>query len=278
VDEPLEESAPLARCLAAQHCSARCGWYHGLWQHLRLLGLIEPWTRHAGFFRRALRKATAGRTRPRILICGAADYGMLAHVLAAARGRAANWDITVIDLCDTPLALNRWYAKQLGVRIRTRRADILRYRSPRRFDAICTHAFFGRFSPHERIDLAARWRALLKPGGAVITVTPVREGDAGARVGFSAAQARAFAAVVLKAADERGMPDAKRLGRMALAYARRHRVYRVRSLGSLRALLEDAGFNLVRLRRLAPGGAPRCTLHGPTVTGAAYAHVVAVRP
>jgi SAM-dependent methyltransferase len=278
--EPLAESAPLARHLASRRCDARCAWYHGLWQHLRLLGLIEPWTRHARFFRRALRKATAGRARPRILICGAADYAMLAHVLAASAGGMRALDVTVIDLCETPLELNRWYAKRLGVRIKTRRTDILRYRSPARFDVICTHALFGRFSPRERIELAARWRSLLRPGGAVITVTPLREGQDEARVGFSAVEARAFASRVVDAAlrqDAMLGLDTKRLARMALGYAKRHKVYRVRSLRVLRGLFEDCGFTLAYLRRLPRGLAPGRALSGPTVTGADYAHVVALR-
>src|SRR5688572_27639449 len=109
VDEPLAESAPLARKLAPSLCAVdprtgeRCDWQHGLWQTLRLLGLITTPVHHAEFFRGAFAGLEDGA---RILVSGTADYAMLAQVIAVSREAK----ITVLDVCGTSVELNRWYA------------------------------------------------------------------------------------------------------------------------------------------------------------------------
>jgi SAM-dependent methyltransferase len=271
MNEPLERSAPLARAIAAETCRG-CAWYHGLWQYLRLLGAIEPMARHAAFFEDALARLAGA---PRILVCGAADYWMLARVRAAFRGRTSRPLVTVSDLCETPLELNRWYARHAGVRVRTRRCDVFDFHAPGRFDAICTHALFGRFPPERRPALVARWRSLLRPGGVVVTVTPVRPGDTRVPVAFEAERADAFAAAVRAAAEKRAV-DAPALAEAARAYAGRMKVHRVRSDGELRALFGGGGFRIEELSR-APAGGLR-TAAGPTAAGAAYARIVARRP
>ncbi len=270
--ELLRLSAPLARALAKRSCEG-CGWYHGLWQYLRLLDAIEPMSRHAGFFERALRSVRS--REPRILVCGAADYWTYARVLAAFRGRRARPIVVAIDLCETPLALIRWYAKRMGARLSTRRCDVLAFRPSVRFDAICTHAILGRFSPPQRPELMAKWYSLLRPGGAVITVTPMRDGDPDEPVRFTAAQAGDFVARVEEAAKARGL-DVAQLTEDARAYARQFQVYRVPSRASIGALFEGAGYSVERLRSLPP--AARRGQGGPTRAGAEYLQIVARRP
>src|SRR5262245_36311726 len=101
--EPLELSAPLARRLAPQLChkdpasGESCAWQHGLWQYLRILGMNHSPRAHAAFLLEAL--AATARPGMRVLVSGAADYSMLAHVLAATRAA----EVTVLDVCETPL-------------------------------------------------------------------------------------------------------------------------------------------------------------------------------
>ncbi|HVL37158.1 MAG TPA: hypothetical protein VM489_15920 [Burkholderiales bacterium] len=89
VAEPLLESAPLARRLAPQLCRRdprtreTCAAYHGFWQYARILGLGTAPDLHAGFLLDGIARAVSGTRQPRIAISGAADYSMLAHVLAA---------------------------------------------------------------------------------------------------------------------------------------------------------------------------------------------------
>jgi SAM-dependent methyltransferase len=275
--EPLELSAPVAHAAAERLCKG-CGWYHGLWQYLRYLGLIEPMGRHAAFFERELSrlKSQAGT---RILVCGAADYWTYARVLAAFAGRRVAPSITVIDLCETPLLLNRWYARRERARIAARRRDVLEFNPSARFDAICTHAILGRFSPERRRDLMAKWHSLLRPGGVLVTVTPMRPGDPLEPVRFNRKQADDFVAKVERAATTQGLqPPGGVAGLVdqARTYAERFQVYRVPSREVVKNLLEDAGFRIDRLRTLPPAKARGPT--GPTRAGAAYLQTVARRP
>jgi SAM-dependent methyltransferase len=285
IPEPLRESAPLAHALAPTLCRAdpatgeRCAWNHGLWQYLRLFGLVTTPVHHRDFFARALSAPPEGAQPARILVSGSADYAMLAEVLGAMHGRAAS--ITVLDICETPLALNRWYAARLSQPIETQRADILAYDAAQPFDAICTHAFLAMFAPQRRPALLGRWRALLRPGGRVITVNRVRPGFGGAQAGFGAGEVRAFRDAVLARAQ--AMRDVlpiepEALAREAEDYARLQRVYPVRSAEEVRALFEDGGFRIDEFTCAPIERRAQNPIAAPTVPGDAdYVRVVASR-
>jgi hypothetical protein len=260
VREPLAESAPLASRLAPRLC-ADCAWFHGLWQELRLRGLNTTPEHHAAFFRRWIRRA--GRA-PSILISGTADYSLLAQIRPALQRGAR---ITVLDRCATPLELNRWYARRQGIRIATKRIDILDYRPRRRFDVICTHSFLGQFPPRRRARLIAHWYAMLEPGGLVLTINRLRPGAPPGRLGFSQAQAASFEALL----GERHRGAARR-------YARRMGAWPIRSEAELAGLFKRAGFEVAALtaHSLVLQGK---RLSAPTTPGgASYACIAARRP
>jgi len=158
---------------------------HAFWPCLRLAGLAATPDRHAAFYGAAIGALGAAS---RVLVSGAADQGMLACVLSA----APQARVTVIDSCDTPLELNRWYAGRRGAQIETQRASILDYAPPRAFDAICTHSFFGQFPRAGRPRLLAAWHRLLPAGGKVITAHPLRPSGDDAPNRFTAEQERVF--------------------------------------------------------------------------------------
>jgi hypothetical protein len=284
-EEALEVSAPLARRLAPQLCrldpatGERCAWNHGFWQYMRLLGLAIAPEHHAEFLRKTLQPLLAGA--PRVLISGTSDYALLAQLAAIAKAQGGVPAITVLDRCETSLMLNRWYAERVGLVIDTRRADILEFQDEASFDLICTHGFFGYFSPAQRRELVARWHALLLPRGLVVTVNRLRTAAAPERTGFESPQVEAFAKQVRIAAArvrhgiDLGTED---LERAARAYAMRQGVYTLRSLEEVRNLFEEAGFNLGTLYcdPIAPDA--RHPVDAPTVPGSDdYMHVVATR-
>ena len=278
-DEDLAEAARLAREQAPALCyrppggAESCAWLHGLWPTLRLLGLASEPALHAAFLRGAL-AATEG-PRPRILLSGAADQALLALALAAFAGRAP--EFTVLDVCETPLMLNRRYAGRAGAAVSTARADILAFRPAAPFDAICTHAFLSHFDPPRRMALAAAWHALLRPGGRVVTVNRLRPGLDAQWVGFSLDQIWAYRARVEEAAKKAPV-DYPGLGRAVETYARRQAVFPIGSEHELRELFEGAGFAIEHLAVGPMDNAPKPGFSVPTMPGNDdYARVIAVR-
>lgn len=280
------ESAAIAQSVAERMCrfnaeaGESCAWYHGFRMYLRALGLAVSPQDHAEFYRNAV-AAMAGQTHPlRVLVSGAVDYSMAAHVFWAAEESGVDVDVTVVDVCETPLYLNRWYSQREELPIATVHADILSYAPTRPFDLVCTNSFLGQFAPHQRPKLIEQWRSLLVPGGRVVTVTPVRPGSGAGLVGFSAEEAQKLRDVVVEAAE--GCPqelgcDPHELARLTEAFAARMRIHPVRSLDEIRELFEAGGLTVKHLSS-APIGGGHAGLSGPAVSRrVAYASVIASR-
>jgi hypothetical protein len=254
--EPLELSAPLARRLAAQLChkdpvtGLDCSWNHGFWQYLRLMELAVTPAHQADFYHRAFQSITGRSGMPRILISGTTDYSMLAHVLAIYRKRGLEPVMTVVDICETSLLLNRWYAERVSATVACSRSDILEYDSEASFDAVCTDSFLGQFSPDERSHLLTKWHQLLRPDGTVITVTRVRATADTAQIGFSPEQAQAFRAAILREAGS--IPalrneDPAEIARAADLYLKKQRTWPIRSREEVQQLFERCGFRVDEL-------------------------------
>lgn len=287
VDEPVVESAPLAHWIAERLCRTdpatgeSCAWYHGFWQYLRALDLATTPAHHADFLRDAFQMAAGERSRLRVLISGAIDYSMLAHVLWACGLNGVTPEVTVVDICDTPLFLNHWYARRVGCRIRSFRSDVLDHPAEAAYDVVCTHSLLGQFAPARRHELVARWRQALRPGGRVITVNRIRPAGGTGPVGFSSQQARALREAVMRLSPQQReqleiLPD--ELVRGAELYAARRRPYPIRSREDLAVLFEEAGFTLEHLSCAPLAAAHATAVSGPTIAGGAeYAHIVARR-
>ena len=253
VEEPLLESAPIAWRMAPQLCRSNpagedCSAMHRTWQYLRLLGLVGSIDKRATFYHEAL--GALANNAQRVLICGAADYAMLAQVLAAFRSRGIEPDVTMIDLCETPLILNRWYAERVSCSIQTVQGDILKHETATSYDAVCTDAFFGRFAPGQWPVLIEKWRQLLRPGGRVITASRLRSGPSGTAVGFSDGAAQRLHAAVLDQAGRLGISlpvDPTALAAQAALFAARHVTHAVTSTDAMRGLFERGGFRVSNL-------------------------------
>jgi hypothetical protein len=138
VYEPLTRTAALSRRLADHHCSG-CAWYHGFWPYLRIFGMAASPDRHQDFFLGALGGAATGTGASRVLVSGAADSSMLAHVVEAWRGAGGSApQVTVLDRCPTPGMVSNWYAQLGGFEISTAVADVVGYTPAEPFDVVCT--------------------------------------------------------------------------------------------------------------------------------------------
>jgi SAM-dependent methyltransferase len=285
--EPLGVSAPLARELAARLCcrdpasGETCAWTHGFRQYLRLLSMVAAPEDQASFYEQALVPLARTQRPVRILVSGAADYGMLACVLRIFRKHGREPDVTVLDLCETPLALSRWFGEHENFPVKTHAGSILEYRDAEKFDAICTHAFLGQFPAAGRAKLVSNWLRLLKPGGLVATVNRIRPGAAGEQHGFTAEQAAEFVSEVHRRAQNVGaLPgiETEEILRMARDYAARMRGWTVHSAEEIRSLFEAAGFDIEVLSTGRVEARNGHRLSGPTIPGGAqYVRVMARR-
>jgi hypothetical protein len=229
---------------------------------------------HADFYMARLRRLIRAGARS-VLVSGTVGYGMPAIVFAAFAAEQVTGNVTVLDLCETPLRLCRWYADRIGVDIETAAADILDYAPGPRFDAICTHAFFGFFDDLARSRLVAGWRDMLLPGGEVLTMNRLRP-DATRQVGFSPIEGEEFAERVVTEMRRRGMTDEAVIAEtldLARDYPAYHLVYPVTSERSFAAPFIDSGFDVdVGTVTTLDGSAT-----GPTVRGGTYVTIVARR-
>jgi SAM-dependent methyltransferase len=170
VDEPLSSSAPIAYDIAREFCRAGepandCRAYHAIWQYLRLTDVIRS-VRSDGplYVATAVRQARQGRLR-RVLICGSADYSMLAYLGHAGRQAGVAPQFDLVDRCDTSLHMNRWYAEQRGLSLRTFNANIMEFSPDQPYDFICAHSFLVWMKYDDRPVLIKRWHDWLRPGG-----------------------------------------------------------------------------------------------------------------
>jgi SAM-dependent methyltransferase len=245
IDEPLAESAWLAMDWSKTLCRD-CAAYHGAWQVLRVLGVLNSMRSDDDFLVSRLHSEMQRGAR-KILISGAADYALQARIMAVARYLDIIPEITVIDLCETPLALNTWYATRAGTDIETVKGNILEYRNAKNFDLVCTHSFLPFFSPAERTQLLRSWWNCLNEGGAVITAQRVRPHEKSERHGFSDRQAQAFGERAFELAEEnfnRLNIEPAYARRLAHDYAAGRSTYALRSRDELKLLFEQCGFTL----------------------------------
>ena len=148
VEELLRLSAPLAFAWADRFCASSCRWHHGIWQYLRILGLVSSAARHREFFEAEITPLTNTDGFRRVLISGAVDYGMLDVVLRAYGD--ATLELTAMDICQTPMKTCLWYAERQGISVATAVGDVLAFEAAEPFDIVCSHSFLQFFTPASR--------------------------------------------------------------------------------------------------------------------------------
>jgi SAM-dependent methyltransferase len=212
------------------------------------MGVITSIRVNTDFLVETFEALAADGSHGNVLISGTADYGMLAH-LRHGYG-SAPFQATVLDLCETPLFLNRWYGGRYGTSVATVRSDVLEHETAEVFDVICTHNFLGRFDPTSRRRVIAKWRALLRPGGALVTTQRVEPNLAPESQQEADERAHRLRDRVLAAAAARSWstPDAEAIGNAAYeGWRRRADIHRIRTTREITDALTNEGFDVVRL-------------------------------
>jgi SAM-dependent methyltransferase len=254
LDTAVAQSAPVGWRAASMLCNrdpesgAACLAYHSSWQYLLLMGVRNSTYPDTPFLLDTFRAfARAGNRR--ILVSGSADYAMLAHILRAYDLENATPDVTVIDRCETPLTLNRWYAERVGATVELKQYDAISFADTKPFDIVCTHSFIGWFSPEDRERLVAQWAANLRPGGHVVTTRRIRKATSGGgKHGYDAEELERFERKVRTAAvAHRDVIDVDLEGIVSAAVedARSRVRYTMTSEDELAALFERHGLRVV---------------------------------
>ncbi len=248
---------------------------------MRLLDYGSSPAIHKAFYIDGLSRLAQREEPARILVSGAADFAMLEVVLESFKHCKTTPLVTVVDRCETPLTLCRWYAGKAQREIETTASDILDYRDADGFDAIVTHSFLGSFAPEDRPKLLAGWYALLRPGGIAMTINRLREQESGAPVTFSAGQSEAFLDRLrtdLSALIDYLDCSADEIVAMGDTYLRRKRSFPVSHKEELISLFQNAGFVLEQCSALETGDPGLSRPVGPTMPGGAnYMKIIALR-
>ena len=279
IQEPLIESAMLARQWSESLCES-CAPYHGAWQVLRLLGVLNSMCSDDDFLISQLLVAI-GNGAQNILVSGAADYALQARITAVAKRLKASPEITIVDLCKTPLELNRWYSERTGIRVNPVHENILQYRNPGHFELICTHSFLPFFSPDERIELLKTWWDCLLPGGAVLTAQRVRPKDNSELHGFTKPQQEAFGQRAYELADAQYVQlgiDPEMARCLAMEYAASRSTYVLRDEQELSQLFLQQGFEFERFTAPGEGQIEKDLPSTPTQPGHHRMRILARKP
>jgi SAM-dependent methyltransferase len=291
--EPLEASASFTRELSIACCepdteSRGCASYHGFWPYMRLMGLGKTLSGQADLYREAIQGTARQWQRhpvasPRhVLVSGSVDYCILAHAHHALSQVDQPANFTVLDRCQTPLLLNRWYARRHGFDAETVCSDVLTFQANEKFALILASSFFGYFDPAARQQLFCNYARWLQPGGRLIFTNRLRSGPEDSAVGFSPAQAAHL--VEQSARLRHHLPPAAALGEddartLAAGYARCLWTYPFNGLTTLERLAQASGLAIVSTRRVGTVRTAEGEVAGPTTSdGGEYLFAVLERP
>jgi len=177
--EDLPRLARLAYETSSVHCRD-CRNYHVTWPWLRAAGLSgsgpeQNYPLHVELLSGLL----AGRGDVRWLLAGSADAGVLGVAQATAEAMiGTRHEFTIVDRCETPLALCRSHAAEHGLAATTINADLMAFTAPGAFDIVIGHQLLLFFREEDRLPFFRHAATWLAPGGK-LCLTVYDRGNSG---------------------------------------------------------------------------------------------------
>jgi hypothetical protein len=123
-----------------------------------------------------------------VLIGGCADFGLLSVIHEALGEAVSAARITVADRCETPLALCRLYAGQMGFEVACQRRELQLDPAAGQFDLVLMHSLLSFCAPAERGALLAALASGLAPGGTLLAYQSIRPGSAPTELRYGEAE------------------------------------------------------------------------------------------
>ena len=163
-DEYLGDIAAQAYELSGRLCGS-CRDLHALWPYIRLsrssTGLEDKGSNLELTLQTFIRDG-----RRKVLIAGAADTGLLSLVVRA--GGDFELDVTVLDICESPLELCRRLASKWAMPIKTIRQDLVELNFRQTFDLVLVHGTLHFIDANKRLDALTRVQHALRRDGRLI--------------------------------------------------------------------------------------------------------------
>lgn len=156
------------------HCSSHCYGYHQGWILLQSLGLISGLSIERESIVLQLKEEKKAHLIRSVLIVGAADSGLLSIVHEAFADETTFLDITVLDLCPTPLTINKEYAQWMGFSIKTMCENFLESFDTKQYDLILSHSILSFIPENKRSLFIAGYSKSLAQGGSVLVYQSIR--------------------------------------------------------------------------------------------------------
>jgi len=143
-----------------------CGGYHQVWGLLRASGVVGGISVDDQILGPLLDETV--QPGQRVLIAGAADAGLLQYLAASVRARPLK--VRIVDRCPAPLALLARIAPPAGISLDLAQAELAQLDEPAAHDLILSHSMLYFISPSGRLQVLARLRDALAPGGRLALV------------------------------------------------------------------------------------------------------------
>jgi SAM-dependent methyltransferase len=162
--EDLPRIAADAYELAGRLCGD-CRDLHALWPYARLTRASTGVEQQQSGLEAQLRACFDLGLRD-VLIAGAADSALLAHVARAGEQHAIK--VTALDICETPLELCRRFAKQWSLSVETVRQDLFDLDVTYRFDLVLMHGTLNFIAADRQIQVLRRVHHAMRPKGRLL--------------------------------------------------------------------------------------------------------------
>jgi SAM-dependent methyltransferase len=241
--EDLPRVAADAYELAGRLCGD-CRDLHALWPYARLTRASTGIEQRQSGLEAQLRAFFDLGLRD-VLIAGAADSALLAHVARAGAQHEIN--IVVLDICDTPLELSRRFAKEWSLPIETVRQDLFDLDLSCRFDVVLMHGTLNFITADRHAPVLHRLHRAVRPKGRLeLLFNTSRPPDVG-----QAVESRAeYADFILSELQRLGIPlpdreAAIRERLIARAHEREWRDGQFSTPDDVELLVKAAGFKVL---------------------------------
>jgi hypothetical protein len=169
--EDLSANLALTARLAPACCTV-CQGYHLRYVASRLTDAKTPINHDRRQLAEVVGRYAAARPGPtHVLIAGAADTGILAtcaHGVAAAGLGAPRVGYTVLDICETPLALCRAFAGRHGLDVQTVVADLRKPETRLAADLVIVHSVLRQIEADFHRPIMEELRSWLGPDGRIV--------------------------------------------------------------------------------------------------------------